>query len=223
MAYGYPNGVREQHQIDNAPEWVDSDRFDIDAKAPSGATPRQAVEMLQSLLAERFKVAMHRGSREFPIYAAVLAHRDWLGPRMTPSQVDCRSKRGESSACGFSGTAGRLTGRGITMTQLVAHLGGHLLASSRIRFDRPVIDRTGLSGAFDFTLEWTPDRLVREILAPSQAAPRFPEYQAYAFPLESNAPNFLVALQEQLGLQLENQIAPEPVLVVDKIEPPTEN
>ena len=62
VAFGHPDGVRESHQIDNAPEWVDSDRFDILAKAPSGATPRQAGEMLQSLLAERFKLVAHRGS-----------------------------------------------------------------------------------------------------------------------------------------------------------------
>jgi uncharacterized protein (TIGR03435 family) len=217
-AYGRSNGVRESYQIDNAPEWIDSDRFDIFAKAPSGATPGQADEMLRSLLAERFKFVAHRGSRKFPIYVLVLARQDWLGPRMTPSQIDCSSKPGKSSACGLSGTSGHLVGRGITMAQLVGRLGGHLFAGSQIRFDRPVIDRTGLSGAFDFTLEWTAD-----IPAPRQAAPRFAQIRPYAFPLESNAPNFLAALPEQLGLRLDNQLAPEPVLVIDKIEPPTEN
>jgi uncharacterized protein (TIGR03435 family) len=221
-AYGHPvNGVRGPHQIDIAPEWVDSDRFDIVAKAPSGATPRQAGEMLQSLLAERFKLVAHRGSREFPIYALVLAREGWLGTRMTPSQLDCRAKPGESSTCGLSGTGGRIAGRGITMAQLVRLLPKHL--DRQVRFDRPVIDRTGLSGAFDFTLEWTPDPVAQEILPPSQAAARLPGDRAYAFPLESNAPNFLAALREELGLHLENQLAPEPVLVIDKIERPTEN
>lgn len=212
------------HQIDNAPEWLDSDRLDVVAKAPIRATPQQMHDMMQSLLAERFKLEAHVGSKEFPIYALVLARPDGSpGPRMTQSQVDCRSKPGESSPCGLSGTAGRLASRGITMAQLVAILPGHLVAGSHIAFDRPLIDRTGLSGAFDFTLEWTPDPVARDVLAPSQAVPRLLQYRAFAFPLESTAPNFLAALQEQLGLSLDNQLAPEPVLVIEKIEPPTEN
>ena len=119
---------------------------------------------------------------------------------MTPSQIDCRSKPGASSPCGLSGTAGRLAGRGITMAQFVRFLPVHVSSDvTRQVFDRRVIDRTGLSGAFDFTVEWTPD------------------------PVESTAPNFLAALQDQLGLKLDSQLAPEPVLVIDKIESPTAN
>jgi uncharacterized protein (TIGR03435 family) len=116
---------------------------------------------------------------------------------------------------------GRLAGRGVTMAQLPKLLETHL--GSRIRFDRTVTDRTGLSGAFDFTLEWIPDPKARDLLAPSQAVLRLSQYRRYAFPLESNAPNFLAALSEQLGLRLDSQLAPEPVLVIDKIEPPREN
>jgi bla regulator protein BlaR1 len=211
--------LREFHQIDNAPGWVDSDRFDVVANAPSRATPQQAREMLQSLLAERFKLEAHRGSKEFPIYALVLGRPDGSpGPRMTPSQIDCRSRSGD---CGLSGAAGRLAGRGVTMAQLSRLLAMQL--GTQIRFDRPVTDRTGLSGAFDFTLDWIPDPKARDLLAPSQAALRLSQYRPYAFPLESNAPNFLAALREQLGLRLDNQLAPEPVLVIDKIEPPREN
>ena len=156
--------------------------------------------MLRSFLAERFKLQAHHGSKEFPIYALVLTGQDEsTGPRMTASQLDCRSRSGESSACGLSGTTGRLSGRGVTMAQLAGMLTRHLAAGTQIRIDRPLIDRTGLSGAFDFTLEWTP------------------------FPLESSAPNFLAALQEQLGLRLDHELAPEPVLVIDRIEPPIEN
>jgi uncharacterized protein (TIGR03435 family) len=201
---------RELHQIDNAPEWLDSDRFDLVAKAPSRATPQEVREMLRSFLAERFKLEAHHGSKEFPIYALILTGQDGrTGPRMTASQVDCRSRPGESSACGLSGTAGRLAGRGMTMAQLAGMLARHLAAGSQIRFDRRVIDRTGLSGAFDFTLEWTPDRVRGDLV--------------YPFPLASNASNFLAALEEQLGLRLDDELAPEPVLVIDRIEPPIEN
>ena len=222
LAYGpTPNGIREQHQIENAPAWVDSDHFDVVAR-PSATAPQQRPQMLQSLLAERFKLVAHRDSKEFPIYALVLSRPDGsLGPRMTPSQLDCRATPGASSPCGLSGTLGRLVGHGITIAQLIRILPRHL--GGRIGLDRPLIDHTGLSGAFDFTLEWTPDPVAPEILAPSQAPPALAPYREYTRPLESNAPNFLAAWSEQLGLRFDNQVAPEPVLVIDKIEPPTEN
>ena len=178
--------------------------------------------MLRSLLADRFKLEAHRGSKEFPLYALVLSRPDGSpGPRLTPSQLDCRSRPGVSSPCGLSGTVGRLVGRGITMAQLVHILPKHVAAGSRIGLDRPLIDRTNLSGAFDFTLEWTPDPVAPEISAPSQAA--LSPYRAYTRPLELNAPNFLAALPEQLGLRFDHRLAPAPVLVIDRIEPPVEN
>jgi uncharacterized protein (TIGR03435 family) len=222
-AYGPPIRVS---QIDSAPEWIDSDRFDILAKAPLGATEWRghSTEMLRSLLADRFKLVAHLGSRELPVYALVVTRPVGSpGLRMAPSQIDCRPKPGASSPCGLSGSAGRLEGCGITMAQFVGILANHLGASNRIQFDRPVIDRTALSGTFDFNVEWTPDPIAREALAPSQSAPRVFEYKPYSFPLESNAPTFLKALQDQLGLKLDAQLTPQPVLVIDQIEPPTEN
>jgi len=86
--------------------------------------------------------------------------------------------------------------------------------------DRPVLNQTDLDGAFDFTLEWTPDPVAPELRAPSAAAPWLSQPRAFAFPLESTAPRFLAALEAQLGLRLEHQLAPAPVLVIDRIEPP---
>jgi uncharacterized protein (TIGR03435 family) len=210
------DAIARPDQVDNAPGWVDSDRFDIVAKAPSRVTPEQMNEMMRSLLTERFKLVAHRGSKEFPIYALVLSRPDGgPGPRMTPSHIDCGSKPGVSSACGLSSTAGRLVGRGVTMAHFVKFLPAHV--SSDVT--RQMFDRTGLIGRFDFTLEWTPD--------PVGPRPAERSGQAQDRPLasrfESNAPNFLAALSEQLGLRLDNQLAPKPVLVIDKIEPPTEN
>jgi len=96
--------------------------------------------------------------------------------------------------------------------------GGH-----RVSFDRRVIDGTGLSGAFDFTIEWTPDTIPQELRAPSDAAPRLFQYREFEFPIESKAPNFVRALHEQLGLMLETRWTPEPVLAIDHIERPVEN
>jgi uncharacterized protein (TIGR03435 family) len=213
------------HQIDNAPEWIDLDRFDLVAKAASRSTPQEMHEMTQSLLAERFKLVAHVGSKEFPIYALVSSRSDGnLGPRMVPSQVDCTSMAGASSPCGLSGTSGRLVGRGLTLAQLIKLLPNHLGGGGhRVSFDRRVIDGTGLSGAFDFTVEWTPDTIPQELRAPSDAAPRLFQYREFEFPIESKAPNFVRALHEQLGLMLETRWTPEPVLVIDHIERPVEN
>jgi uncharacterized protein (TIGR03435 family) len=214
-------GIGGPYQIENAPAWMDSDRFDVVAKAPTRATAEQMHEMMRSLFAERFKLVAHRGSKEFPIYALVVARPDGSpGARMTPSQIDCTSKPGESSPCGLSGSAGRLTGRGVTMAQLVRLL-PRQLGGSQITFDRPVTDDTKLSGAFDFRLEWTPDPVARNVLATSELT-GLPEYRPYVLPLVSNARNFLAALQEQLGLRFDNQLAPEPVLIIDNIERPIE-
>jgi uncharacterized protein (TIGR03435 family) len=211
---GMTIGIGRLHEIDNAPAWIDSDGFDVVAKAPFRATSQQMNEMLQSLLAERFKLKAHVGSKDVPIYALIRTQSSGNpGPRMSPSQADCGPRPGAASVCGLSGTSGRLVGRGMTMAQLVELLPKHLIGGHHIAIDRAVIDKTGLSGTFDFALEWTPDPVSRE---------RGP-FQFFAFPVESTAPNFVAALQEQLGLMLETQWVPQPVLIVDRIEPPSEN
>lgn len=83
----------------------------------------------------------------------------------------------------------------------------------RQAFDRPIVDRTGLAGRFDFRLEWEQD-----VPANSPSAPGRP----FVSVLESAAPRFLAALQQQLGLKIESQMAPAPVLVIDSIEEPSE-
>jgi uncharacterized protein (TIGR03435 family) len=224
LAYGSElkgeSGVSGPHQIDNAPEWIDSDRFDVIAKAPSRATKEQMNQMMQSLLAERFGLVAHVGSKDFPIYALVLSRSDGnLGPRITPSDIVCSSRPGASSTCGLSSSTGRLVGRGVAIPDLVKIWPNHMSGAHHVGLDRRLIDATGLNGAFDFTLEWTPD--AREIRPLDET--RFLQYRPFASPIESKAPNFLAALQEQLGFLLENQWAAEPVLVVDRIEPPAEN
>jgi uncharacterized protein (TIGR03435 family) len=203
--------------IANAPGWVDFDRFDLVAKAPMRATRSQLKEMLQSLLIERFRMTMHRESKEVPIYALALARPGSPGPGLTPSQIDCPSNSERPSPCGLSGTIGRLMGRGVTMAGLVRPLANHLHASSQIMVDRLIDDRTGLSGAFDFTLEWAPD-LVTAVVVPSQAPATLPR-SSPSVPL-SNAVNFLAALEQQLGLVIVPELAAEPALILDEIQLP---
>lgn len=208
------NGLSGPNQIDidRAPQWVDSDRFDLVAKAPSPVAREQMNQMARSFLVERFKLETHRGSKPFPIYALVLAAGS-PGPRMTASQIDCRSASGEYSPCGLSSAAGRLSGRGVTMAALAKGLPAH---NMWLVFDRPVHDRTGLTGTFDFTVDWTPDAVAASQIAPGTAAFQTSSRLRYV-------PNFLAALREQLGLVLDSQEAPARVLAIDKIEAPPRN
>lgn len=194
--------------VENAPPWVRMDRFDITVSAPMDFVLDQGSKNLQSFLAERFKLVAHRASKEFPIYALVLARRDGsLGAGITRSATDCRVDR----TCGMSTTHGRITGRGVTMTGLASHILIGSRTNSQV-MDRELVDRTGLTGQFDVTIEWTPD-------VPNTS----PQYRPFTSVLESSAPSLLKALEEQLGLKIESQLAPKPVLVIDSIEPPAGN
>jgi uncharacterized protein (TIGR03435 family) len=220
-------------EVVNAPYWVRMDRFDIVANAPNDVTQTGESKNLQALLTERFKLVAHRETRDFPVYALVLARPDRnLGPQLTSSQVDCsrrdgiraRASGGVAPAadtgappnCSTSSGEGRIAGSGVTMEEFAKNLPTHLrfygpriLDASVARgvrlFDRPLLDRTGLTGRFDFRMEWEQDR-----------------GESVVAGLEANAPRFLAALQQQLGLTIESQMAPAPVLVIDSIEPPVE-
>jgi uncharacterized protein (TIGR03435 family) len=200
----------QDFQIVGGPGWVNSDRFDIDAKAAGEATSEAMNAMLRSLLADRFRLAVHRETRDLPVYALVMARSDKrLGPKLTPSKVDCDAvaeeaisrggapppvKAGESPPCsiGFSGL-GQMSARSKTMADVVrvfSQLTQHV-----------VIDGTGLKGGFDFDLNWTPDEA----------------------PADAGGPSIFTSVQEQLGLKLESRKAPLEALVVDRIEGPSKN
>jgi uncharacterized protein (TIGR03435 family) len=167
----------------SGPAWLESERYDIVAKTASGA-PEPA--MMRALLIERFKLAVHAATKEFPIYALVVAKN---GPKL---------KKADPGGDDMNSKPGHLTARSVSMARLA-----DFLARPRAGLGRPVVDKTGLAGAFDFTLDWTPDR----------------DAQASEAPL-----SIFVALEEQLGLKLEAQKGPVEVLVVDHVEKvPAEN
>lgn len=116
------------------PAWIEASRYDIHASGPRPKTEAQAAQMLQALLTERFKLALHHETRTLPVYELVLAA---TGPKLQPARG-----RGENDRLGNT----ELSAEGIGMAQLAELL-------SR-RLDRPVIDKTGLSGAFDLDLKW---------------------------------------------------------------------
>jgi uncharacterized protein (TIGR03435 family) len=189
-------GIRD-FQLEGGPSWI-SNRYDIVAKADQDFS--QNVQflrvLLQNLLAERFKLAAHMETREMPIYAMVLARADGrLGPQLRSSNVDCdeviRMKQKVSEGvCGMRMSSGQLVVGAMTLNVLTSNL------SSLTK--RVVEDRTGLTGRFDYSLDW----------ARSDSA-------------DTSKPSIFTALQEQLGLKLESTRGPVEVLVVDRVEPPT--
>jgi uncharacterized protein (TIGR03435 family) len=205
-------------RILGGPDWIDSERYDINAKAtiefkpsPDGPAP-ELLLMIRSLVEERFKLKTHLETRELPVYELVLARADRrLGPEMRKPAADCDAaiatgirpprQPGEPPPCGLMGGPSRTIAGGATMQQLAANLSN--------REERLVIDKTGLAGRFAFTLAWTPDRMPT-----ADPPPGIP-------PIDPNGPSLFTALQEQLGLKLEPAKGPVEVLVIDRVEHPT--
>jgi len=217
----------------NVPSWVTggfnagAERFDIEARASGDPTKDQMRLMMQSLLANRFKLVVHMETRQAPVFALLLMKPGKVGPNLKPHQVDesClgappsddlpsappavpTSAVGELPiVCGViahvpSTSAGpvHFGGRDVTLSLLASSLP---TMTGMAVVPRPVIDQTGLSGTYDFTLG------------------------GWAFQAASEAgeggPTFAEALRDQLGLKLERQTGPVEVLVIDHIEHPSEN
>jgi bla regulator protein blaR1 len=212
-------------QLVGGPGWIANDRFDIVAKMegdPAPVMPGSGPDPLQlamrTLLADRFKLVVHRETRDMDVYALVMARPGGKpGPALKPSTQDCSpqailGRRGggppppdASFLCGMRGSLGRLQLGGFPLSQLANGLQG--LAG------RIVIDRTGLSGNWDAELTFAPEGRG----GPPGALPPGVELP----PIDPNAPNVFTALQEQLGLKLEATKAPVDVLVVDSVQQPT--
>ena len=223
---GFAYALQPQ-QLAGGPAWLDTDRFDIVAQAegdisptPPGGPPGPAQLMMQRLLEERFGLAVHTEPREMAVYALTLARGDGrLGPRIKPATVDCLALMTKAPggvpvvapqlpdgrpACGVRRDAtGRVTAGGTTMLMFATQV---LTGQA----DRLVIDRTGLTGAYDFDYEFTPDLPGRGDGAASATA-------------VAERPGLFTALEEQLGLKLQATRAPITVTVIDRVTPPTEN
>jgi uncharacterized protein (TIGR03435 family) len=202
----------QDDQIVGAPGWLNSDRFDIVAKADAGAPLQQLPSMMQALLVDRFRFATHHETRELPVYALVIARSDrTLGPQLRPTA--CPSANGTASptladvdlspTCAAIKTGlGTLTLRGAPISQVLQYLAPYV--------SRVLLDRTSLDGRFDLDLAWTPE------LSPSRTpGPQEPARS------NSDGPSIFTAIQEQLGLKLEATTAPADVLVIDHVEHPT--
>jgi len=195
-------------QILNAPAWVETDKFDITAKPEGDGQPNldQFKAMFQKLLADRFKLTFHRDKKELPVYAIVVGKN---GPKLTKSEGDANAP----PSLFFRGL-GVLPARNASMSEFAGVMQSAVL-------DKPVLDQTGLTGKFDFTLTWTPDEFQFAGLGVRVPPPNDPSVTIG--PRGTASPDLYTAFQEQLGLKLESTKAPAEVFVVDRIEKPSEN
>jgi uncharacterized protein (TIGR03435 family) len=187
--------------VSGGPSWVDSDHYDIVAATPGDVRPSSDDQMLmlQTLLADRFQLTFHTEQKDFPFYALTV-DKSGAGLKESPAATDPQTALINVV---YPGDFIRLPARNATMTQFAAML-------QRAVLDRPVLDKTGLTGKYDFDLEWTPDN--------SQFGGVMPPIK----PDNSGKPNLFEALQ-QLGLKLESRKGPVPVIVIDHVERPSEN
>jgi bla regulator protein blaR1 len=235
QAYHFSNLSQAHYGIFGMPRWGDSEHFDIDAESPNNPTLDQKRLMLQSLLADRFKLVVRNETWRLPVYALVMVKHGHLGQQLRPHRDDvpCSPRSAlptapQSTSVSHTSAAdaaafaleqfpcGRIVGgmlqqagpnpawsggRNVTMEEIAESLG----ADEYI--DRSVLDRTGLKGRFDFTIEWNTEQ--QNLSANPQ-------------PLTQGLSLF-EALADQLGLKVKAEKGPVSVLVVDHVEPPSEN
>ena len=204
-AYGVP-----EPRILGGPKWLNTERFDIEAKIDSSTADQlrtlsrdqrklQMQGMFQQLLADRFKLTIHWETRDLPVYALVVAKK---GPSLQKS----KDSDGGSNT---SASTGQFTAQGVTLPEMAQALTQELSQE----LGRVVIDKTGIDGRYNVTLKWTPDTGTtpmdngREVTAASS----------------DSGSSIFTAIQEQLGLKLESTKGPVQVLVIDHVEMPSEN
>lgn len=200
-----------RNRMVGGPSWINTDRFDIAATMEGTPTPPEIFAMVRSLLVERFQLAAHSETRDGDVYDLLVARSAGeLGPKLRPSAPDCAIENADRLRCPSAVWPGKLTGTGITMADLARML-------DVFTEQRMVRDRTGLTGRYDLELIWTPDRL-------GPLPPNAPEAVLRAREaIDPNGPALSTALREQLGLRLEARKDKVDVLVVDRVERPTEN
>ena len=204
------------------PKWANTDRYDIQGRASGNPTKDQFRLMMQALLADRFKLAMHFESRELPVFELILDKEGQLGPQLKPHPADVGCSLSASSL-GPAEPNGRVTAPeacGAISVRLstapgLLHVGARNVPLSMLAtaldnprvtgVDRPVFDRTGLAGNVDFVFEFAPPGALPDIQP------------------DVNGPGFLEALKDQLGLKLVPDRGPVDELYIDHVEEPSPN
>jgi uncharacterized protein (TIGR03435 family) len=220
IGFAYKLTSHQTGTIQALPKWAKDERFDIEARAPATTTKDEMRVMMQSLLADRFKLTVHVDKHEGPVFALVLAKPGEPGPNLhLHSQVSdpCEKDFAWTDAAKRVGAAppgcdvffslidtehSKTSARNVSM----AMIAGALPFPGMGSLDRPVVDQTDLSGQYDFTIEFAPE---------SPTAPSAQSDASELTPLE--------ALRDQLGLKLDSTTGTIETLVVDHVEEPSAN
>jgi uncharacterized protein (TIGR03435 family) len=210
----WPTREESSAMWDGRPYWVKHEHFDIEATASEHATKDQYRLMMQALLAERFGLKVHWEQKEMPVLEMTLIHPGKPGPRLIPHEkgLDCDAKPTDGSRLfpcyAYSARPQEdgewVTGSRATSMELLAKFIGST-GGMTDETSRPVVDRTGLTGLWDFSIVTAPSA------KPGETTPAV------------NGPTFLEAIGEQLGVKLKPSRAVLPVLVIDHLDRPSEN
>lgn len=222
-------GIRED-LISGEPGWVDTARYDIDAKfddslaeetkkLPRQQQSAQMKSAIQSLLVDRFNLKVSRPTKELPIYALVIAKS---GFKLKPASP------GETYANGIKGPDGRPAGAGLMMMGRSQITGQGISIASLVEvlsrlLTRTIVDKTGLTAKYDISLKWVPDEFQGAMFPGPGPGPGPGPAPASAPSADTSGPSLFTALEEQLGLKLESTKGPVETLVIDHVEPPSEN
>jgi uncharacterized protein (TIGR03435 family) len=216
-------------QIVGAPNWINSARFEIEARI-DGASAEELSKlsvdqrklahqrMLQTLLEDRFKLTFHRETKDLPVYSLIIAKN---GPKLH------EAKPGDDYANGLKSPSGNLVGPHMMLMRLGGgQISGqgvpieYLVQQLSSQLEMLVTDKTGLTGSYDFSLQWTPDSVRSPMFKGPEDGQRANDLGTVP---EASGPSLFTALQEQLGLKLEVHKGPVETFVIDHIEPATEN
>jgi len=235
IAFAYRLSLSQSQTVEKQlPKWAVSKWYDIQARAEGNPTKDQLRLMMQSLLVDRFDLAIHREMKPARVYGVVLAKPGQLGPSLQPHPPNSQCSEAlpaekVCSTCTLSANPPTINANGLPTTcggvvrlpvskPGMAKVGGRDLTMLFIanalagmgRLDRPVTEETGLPGRYDFTMEW----------APQMPLPMGPGATP---PAEEIGPTFIDALRAQLGLDLKPEERPVPVVFLDRVEPLREN
>lgn len=193
----------------SGPDWLQQVRFDIQAKVPAGATKAQGKIMLQNLLAGRFRLVLHKSTKESSIYGLLVAKN---GPKLKDAETNANAKPARRMVTAGPGGKMKMAVNGATMSQFIDMLG--------LQLDRPVVDMTGLTGTYNITLEFAPDPAIMAARMGAAGMPPPPASEA----ADPNGATIFSALTEQLGLRLDSRKGPIVTLIIDSAQKtPVEN
>src|SRR5262245_2543472 len=203
----------QDFQVSGGPNWIEGDRFDVEARAEPGTVPTAAgppdpgrpdtmALMIQSLLEERFQLKLHRDTKELPVYTLSVGNdgsklQVTVEGRPGPGGLSSGSAQTRPTDSGI-----QMNGSGISVAMFASMLS--------LQLRRTVIDKTNLPGMFDFSLTWS--RLANPLAILSPGGPELPP------PADPSGPSIFTAIQEQLGLKLEAAKGPVEVLVIDSVQ-----